>query len=1074
MPHSGAYLQHIARDLAAGHATEHTHRPALKTYLESFGKDIEATNEPKHEKFGAPDFIVTRRNIPQGYVEAKDVGVGLDKVEKSEQLERYRTHLNNLVLTNYLEFRWYVDGELRMTARLGKTKGKSEIQVEPDGEREVEALLTQFLDYNEKIIGSPKDLAERMAKLAQVIRMLIGRAVASEETSGKLHQQLQGFREVLIHDLDAERFADMYAQTICYGLFAARCNARGGERFTRKNAAHDLPKTNPFLRKLFQHVAGPDLDDEPHAWAVDDLAELLHRADIGAILADFGRRTRREDPVVHFYETFLAAYDPKMREARGVYYTPEPVVSYIVRSVDHILKHDFKLAEGLADASRIKTKTLDGKGETDVHRVLILDPATGTGTFLYSVINHIYESFRQNRGMWSSYVSEHLLPRLFGFELLMAPYAVAHTKLDLQLKELGYDFKADERLRVYLTNTLEEAHEISNLPLFAAEIAREANEASQIKKEKPVMVVLGNPPYSGHSENRGVWIKNLIDDYKTGCPELKKPAQAKWLSDDYVKFIRFAQWRIEQTGYGILAFISNHGYLNNPTFRCMRQSLLSTFDDIYMLDLHGNIKKKERAPDGSKDENVFDIQQGVAIGIFIKRSRVKNKDANIRHAHLWGVREIYGENSQGERVLTGGKYLWLSNNEIKTTEWKELKPEAPYYLFVPRDTSLLPEYETGWSVAKIFSPNGDPAPGIVTTHDEFAISWSADEAVNKVEQLLETSTEREARDIFRLCTQDQWNYERAKEELSDEEWRNELTPILYRPFDMRWTVFNRNVAVHRRERVMKQMLAGNNIGLCTNRQVNGDFQHVLCTNTIINDCTLSLATKERTYLLPLYLYYREGNASLLDIAESVDDNNRRPNLAPDFIADFSGRLGLTFITDGEGDLVETFGPEDVFAYMYTVFHSPTYRSRYAEFLKIDFPRLPLTRNPALFRALCTLGARLVRLHLLAETAPTVASYPVPGDDTVEFVRFETDANAATGRVHINRTQYFDGVPTAVWHFHVGGYQVAHKWLKDRKGRILTFDEQRHYLHTLAALNETIRLMREIDETITAHGGWPVQ
>src|SRR2546421_7607149 len=629
MPHSGAYLQHVARDFAAGNATEHTHRPALKTYLESFGKEIEATNEPKHIDCGAPDFIVTRRNIPQGYIEAKNVGVPLDKEENSEQLKRYRESLNNLVLTNYLEFRWYVDGELRMTARLATTKGKGGLQPEPSGAAEVEALLAQFLDYSEKIIGSPKDLAERMAKLAQVIRMLIGRAVASESTSCKLHQHVQGFREVLIHDLDAERFADMYAQTICYGLFAARCNARGGERFTRKNAAHDLPKTNPFLRKLFQHVAGPDLDDEPHAWAVDDLAELLHRADIGAILADFGKRTRREDPVVHFYETFLAAYDPKMREARGVYYTPEPVVSYIVRSVDHVLKNDFKLAEGLADSSRIKVKTPDGKGEQDVHRVLILDPATGTGTFLYSVVNHIYESFRQNRGMWSSYVSEHLLPRLFGFELLMAPYAVAHTKLDLQLRELGYDFKADERLRVYLTNTLEEAHEISNLPLFAAEIAKEANEASQIKKEKPVMVVLGNPPYSVNSLNTGEWIANLLRGKDTLSNQKtasyfevdNKPLgekNPKSLNDDYVKFIRFAQWRIEQTGYGVLAFITNHGYLDNPTFRGMRQSLMQTFDDIYVLDLHGNSKKKERAPDGGKDENVFDIQQGVAIGIFVK------------------------------------------------------------------------------------------------------------------------------------------------------------------------------------------------------------------------------------------------------------------------------------------------------------------------------------------------------------------------------------------------------------------------------------------------------------------------
>jgi hypothetical protein len=609
------YLRTIERELAAGNATEHTHRSALKSLIESLADKITATNEPQRIKCGAPDYIITRRQIPLGYIEAKAVGVTLDVEEKSEQLSRYRESLGNLILTDYLEFRWYVrsrpskaneypQSEHRLTARLARVGANGKLRVEKDGEHQVAELLNAFLNAEVPTVQSAKELAVRMAALARLIRGTIQKALSEEGETGSLHQQMEAFREVLLHDLTEDQFADMYAQTICYGLFAARCNAKGSEHFTREHAAYDLPKTNPFLRKMFNHIAGPELD-ERIAWAVDDLAELLHRADISAILQDFGKRTRREDPVVHFYETFLAAYDPKMREARGVYYTPEPVVSYIVRSIDHILKTDFKLAAGLADSSKITIKNPDGKGKTAVHKVLILDPATGTGTFLYGVINHILESFTKNLGMWSGYVSEHLLPRLFGFELLMAPYAVAHMKLGLLLDQTGYGFQTDERLRVYLTNTLEEAHEVSKLPLFTQWIAEEANEASKIKQEAPVMVVLGNPPYSGHSANTGEWISGLLrgKDSHTGKPTgdyFKVDGQPlgeknpKWLNDDYVKFIRFAQWRIEQTGYGILAFISNHGYLDNPTFRGMRQSLMETFDDIYVLDLHGNSKKKAR------------------------------------------------------------------------------------------------------------------------------------------------------------------------------------------------------------------------------------------------------------------------------------------------------------------------------------------------------------------------------------------------------------------------------------------------------------------------------------------------
>jgi hypothetical protein len=1073
------YLKDIEQTYRNGNATEHTYRPNLKQLLQNLYPGVTATNEPKRITCGAPDFIITNKQTPLGYIETKDIGVSLDQTEHSDQLKRYLGSLSNLILTDYVEFRWYVSGEPRMTVRLAKVGANHKLISENGGVEKLTDLLQGFMLTQTPTVSSPKELATRMAALAQLIRNAIRLAFESEEGGGSLHIQMEGFRQVLLPDLTYEQFADMYAQTICYGLFAARCNEKPGTTFTREHAAYDIPKTNPFLRKMFGYIAGPDLD-ERIVWAVDDLAELLNRSDMAAILKDFGKRTRQEDPVVHFYETFLAQYDPKLRELRGVYYTPEPVVSYIVRSVDQLLKRDFDLPDGLADTTTLKATSSDGNYSLATHKLQILDPATGTGTFLYYIINHIYESFKDNRGMWSSYVSQHLLPRLFGFELLMAPYAVAHLKLGLQLAETGYDFKDNERLGVYLTNTLEEGFEGSKLP-FVEWLVEEATAAGNIKHDFPVMVVLGNPPYSGHSANKGQWITKLIETYKEGCPELKKPAQAKWLSDDYVKFIRFAQWRIERTGYGILAFITNHSYLDNPTFRGMRQSLLRSFDDIYILDLHGNSKKKELTPDGTKDENVFDIQQGVAIGLFVRRRGGASaaRLATVHHANLWGLRGVYelSEQRQALQLIMKGKYHWLAEHDVTNTPWETLDPQTPFFLLTTQNTQHLIEYEAGWKIPDIFRPNGDPAPGIVTTQDEFAISWTKAEAIKKVEQLLATESEDEARRLFRLCAQDQWQYIWAKKELADGQWRHETVEVLYRPFDIRWTVFNRYVAVHRRERVMRHMLAGQNVGITIGRagQVidQGEWDIVFCTRNITE---YNLYRRGGNNLFPLYLYPDTSKRTLFDIELHTNaPGGRHPNLAQTFTKDFSERLGMEFIPDGKGDLYKTFGPEDILHYMYAIFYSPTYRSRYAQFLKIDFPRLPLTSNTDLFRALCAIGDGLIGLHLMAKYGQYMPNYPEPGNNMIEKVEYTqyTD-KPEQGRVWINKTQYFDEVTPEGWEFHIGGYQVCQKWLKDRKGRALSFDDIRHYQRIVAALAETITLMDQIDATIDEHGGWPIE
>ena len=608
------YLATIGKEHAAGNATEHTHRSALKKLLESVAKGITAINEPKRILCGSPDFQVVRKTVPLGHVETKDIGADLDEMQRGkgpsgEQFIRYRDGLPNWILTDYLEFRWFVGGEKRLTVRIADLSSEGKINPLPNGEEKLRQLLVAFFDQPALTIASAKELAQRMAGMTRIIRNLIVGTFEHEREHGWLHNWLAAFRDTLIPDIDEKQFADMFAQTMAYGLFAARIHALPGKPFSREMAAFNLPKTNPFLRKLFAEIAGVDMPDSI-AWAVDDIVELLKHADMAEILTDFGKGKGKEDPVVHFYETFLAAYDPKMREVRGVYYTPEPVVSFIVRSIDYLLKTRFNRPKGLADEN-----------------TLILDPATGTATFLYFVIEQIHKKFAKQAGAWNDYVAKHLLKRVFGFELLMAPYAVAHLKLGMQLQATGYGFGSDQRLGIYLTNTLEEAAKTSE-QLFAGWVADEANAAAEIKRDKPILVILGNPPYSGHSANRserevfipagqtytvetkkgavqrvagksGVRVKRrtfigrLIEDYKEGCPELHKPAQAKWLHDDYVKFIRFAQWRISKTGEGIVGFITNHGYLDNPTFRGMRQSLMRNFNEIRVYDLHGSTKKKE-------------------------------------------------------------------------------------------------------------------------------------------------------------------------------------------------------------------------------------------------------------------------------------------------------------------------------------------------------------------------------------------------------------------------------------------------------------------------------------------------
>lgn len=1064
------YLKEIEKNLRRGIATEHTYRPALEHLLESLAAGIDAVNDPQQIECGAPDFIVLKKDVPLGHVEAKDIGKNLDEIEIDEQLARYREALPNLILTDYLEFRWYVGGEHRLTARLAAPGSNGRLKRDGKDEALVRELLQEFLHTVAPTVKSPKELASRMAAKARLIRDIIAKAIASEPKGGLLRETMEGLRRILIADLKEVQFADVYAQTVCYGLFAARCNHKGPDAFARKTAGYDLPKTNPFLREFFDNLAGLELDSRV-VWAVDDLVDLLNHADIAGILKDFGRRTRREDPVVHFYETFLAEYDPKLRETRGVYYTPEPVVDYIVRSVDHILKQDFGLPDGLADISTVEATDHTGRKMTSP-KVLILDPAVGTGTFLHEVVGLIYEheTAQGQGGAWSDYVRSHLLPRLFGFEIMMAPYAVCHMKLGLQLRDSGYDFRTNDRLKVYLTNTLEEAHTILELQAgFARALMREGYEAAEIKQDLPVMVVLGNPPYSGHSMNKGKWITRLlhgedirdkrkrkIGSYFEVDGQPLRERNPKYLNDDYVKFIRFAQWRIERTGYGILAFITNNGYLDNPTFRGMRNLLVDSFDDIYVLDLHGSGKKDRRAPDGSKDENVFDIQQGVTIGIFVSRGTGKHA-ANVRHAELWGLRDS---------GLRGGKYGWLYENNIASTNWTVLAPKSPQYLFVPPGDISESEYGKAWSITEALRSSTN---GFKTHRDHFVVTFDRHQLEERIEELLNSTKEvGQLAESYEIPNTRDWSLRVAISKLKKLEKPNSrIVRCLFRPLDYRFTHYGPELMDWPRVETGHHAL-NPNVCLAVGRQglaVGKETWNLVTVGNAVADT--NLFRRGGIQYFALYLYPLHGGAE-------EAGGHRESNLSKAFVAELSGKIGVKFLSEGKGDRVETFGPEDVFDYIYAILHSPTYRTRYAEFLKSDFPRIPLTSNRDLFWTLCARGEELVALHLMKKFGSLAVGFPVTGDGKVEKVRYVEPDKKTPCRVWINKTQYFEGVPPEIWDFHIGGYQVCEKWLKDRKNRTLSYEDIRHYERIVAALSETIRLMDEIDAAIEAHGGWPIR
>ncbi len=1026
-----SYLDAIAQLFRRGDATEESYYPALQDFLQELGqrlgRAVQITVLPKRTEGGSPDFRIWDGSYQViGYVEAKPPGTRLDTVEGSDQLRRYRHTFPNLILTDFYEFRLYRDGKLLQSARLPRSAQKQKSRPTPEQSRQLMDLLENFFSFALPPSFTAESLARELARRTRFLRDQVILPELQEQVKaehGDLYGFYDAFQKYLIAALTQEQFADLYAQTITYGLFAAR--TRTDSSFNRKLAFNLIPSTIGILRDVFHFISLGKLSPQMET-IVDDIAAVLHVADVASILLQYYRQGKGDDPVLHFYETFLAEYDPETRERRGVYYTPLPVVRYIVRAVHDLLKTRFDLPDGLADK-----------------RVTLLDPAAGTLTFPAEAIRLAFEEFtgKYGEGGKHNLLRRHILPHFYAFELLMAPYAIGHIKIGFLLETLGVPLRNGERFQLYLTNTLE-MKDLQQIPIPGlSSLSQESHLAARVKKQEPILVILGNPPYSGHTANKGLWEEELKGDldgtqsYYTVDGQPLREKNPKWLQDDYVKFLRFAQWKIHRAGRGIVAMITNHSYLDNPTFRGMRQSLLKTFDEIYILDLHGNSLKRETAPDGSPDENVFDIRQGVAIGIFVKygeSAATKNLSSpQVYHADLYGKRE--------------DKYAWLDSHDLSTAGYQPITPESPSYFFTPRLTQNLQAYLLWPQITKIFPVN---SVGIVTARDGFAIAFDKTEVENRVLQFenIQGLPDEVLAQAYDLKDKPGWSLATARKKVkADVNAQSKIYPILYRPFDVRYIFYHEAVIERPRPEVMRHMLAGENLGLVTRRQQLPDKEctYFFVTDKIISDGVIRSDNRGSESLFPLYLY---------PSAESPNafHQERRPNLAEWLLPKLSDAYGFTLT------------PEDVLAYIYAVFYSPTYRQKYAEELRIDFPRVPFTADSALFRRMADLGRQLTDLHLLRKVGNTAGvRYQGQGSDIIEKVQYV----AAKARVYINADKYFEGITEPMWQYRIGGYQVLEKYLKDRKGRRL--DDPVRYIHIASAIARTIELQKEIDKLYRA-------
>lgn len=1023
------YLKNISKAYRQGDAREETYYPYLKDFIDAYAefnyKALGVTVLPKKSAAGIPDFLIRgQHNKIIGYIEAKDPNIRhLAGIADSEQLKRYRESLPNIILTNFIDFQLFRNGELIKEVALPNPSAivKMNLVVPPSYLKNLITLLEEFLSVPTLHTKRAVPLATELAKRTKFLNDLVLEELKRDNPD--LKGFFNAFQKELIDSLTEDKFADMYAQTITYGLFTARIRA-GRKKFTRQTAYEFIPPTISLLKNLFYFIIGPTFPQSLE-WIIDDIIGVLADADLSLILKDFHTEKWTKDPVIHFYETFLEVYNPKERAKLGVYYTPEPVVSYIVHSIHNILKEKLNKPKGLADGT-----------------VTLLDPAGGTLTFPAMAIRLACEEVKDmGTGYLKPFIKEHILRNFYAFEILVAPYAIGHFKISVVLEDLGYKLQKDERFNLYLTNTLE----MKTPPLtgFIPGLNEETKLAKRVKDEVPVLVITGNPPYSVSSENKSDFIEDLMKSYKE---DVSGERNLQPLSDDYIKFIRFAQWRLEKTGQGVIGIITNNSYLSGLIHRGMRKKLFGAFDEIYILNLHGNARIGEVAPDGSKDRNVFDIMQGVSIALFVK---LPNKQEAQRHPVVY-YSDLYGTREK--------KYEYLLEHNIKNTKWQKLRPVAPHYFFVPKDFTGEVKYQKFWALTDIFKEFNS---GVKTHRDHFVVGFSEQELKNRLLQFTGPQPDEMLAQAFELKDTRDWNLSEARKKIKEEDYLNKIYPFTYRIFDIRFICYSQSLIERGCDRLeLMQHLLHPNLALVTTKQLASlPFNHAFITEGISDMCLISLKTKETSYICPLYLYDNDK-----------PDNNKKGGLSTPMMLFDKGKdkyevRHSNFKPEFINAIKKAFGklpsPEEILYYIYGVLYSPTYRKKYEEFLKIDFPRIPLIKDYKVFKKMSGWGKELVELHLLKSSVleKGISKLSGEGDNKISKIAYNEKAH----RININKKQYFTNVAPKVWNYFIGGYQVLDKYLKSRKERKFSRGEIEHYLRIVTAVNQTLSLQSKIDK-----------
>jgi predicted helicase len=987
-----------------GGGTEFTYRTYFENLLNEIkpNKDINIIQEPKKDEhiIGRPDFKIERNGLVMGYIETKPLGMNLDEIidgntsRESKQLKSYVGVSPNLILTNYNEFILFKNGKpvdrgVLFFPSTDRRLNRSNIFV-------IERLFNSFFEFSPEMIVSSKKLSSILAERTKKFRDYLKDLLENEEKN-EYKDRLGGLKKVLedtlIENLSQDDFIDAYAQTITYGLFLAEINSK--EKISEEDAYRYIPKSMGILRELFKTT---DIEDIPDSidWILEEIIDVLNRINRKKLKNDlsFSQIYDYEDPYVYFYENFLRDYNKHISIKRGVFYTPIPVVNFIVKSINNLIKENF---------------SSDGLKSEDIK---VLDFATGTGTFLLQALDIVLEN--TDEGMKGTLIHERLIKNYYGFEYLMAPYTIAHLKLSQYLEELGYPLNDEERFKIYLTDTLDRS-EHKGLDYFT-KLTNEGREANTIKTKEDILVMMGNPPYNSKSKNNKEWILKLIETYKKGLNE--KNIQP--LNNDYIKFIRYAHWKIEQNGKGIIGIITSNSYLDGLVHRVMRKELLKTFDKLYILNLHGNKRKKE------PDENVFDIQEGVSIVLFLKLSESLDE------------KEVYYYSTLQNTLITREiKYGVLLANDVTSLDWIKLKPSEPDYWFTPKDMSLEEEYHKGFKLTEIFKLYKS---GIQSGRDNLFIDYNKAKLKERIETLLSNSYEQDFVDKYDI--KNSGGYPLLNRINKSTFNSKNILPLLYRPFDNRYLYYDEKLVRRNSFEIMENFF-NKNIGLVSVRQFVEDkiFNHIFVSDKI-TDIRITTSNRGTGYIFPLFSYKCGSEIPITN-----------------FTMKFTKFLTKTYSKPPIPPIV-------VFSYIYAILHSSNYRERYNEFLKTDFPIIPFTKDIKRFKLLAKLGRVLINAHLLNQdySDSELAIFPIAGDNLVNKIEYDEH----TFRLYVNKEQYFENVPEEVWDMEICGYQVIKKWLQYRKkdGIKLSFKDITHLQKVVRALNETISVKDHINQVFT--------